>query len=197
MKDIMNIQIISGSVRQNRATPQVAEWVLSTARARSGEASYTLVDIKTFELPVFDEPRSPQGNPNRDVTGGVKKWLDTIGLADGYVFVTPEYNHGISSGLKNAIDFLDNQLVRKPIAIVSHGSVGGARANEQLRLIINSSLGGIPVPQSVTLVGSVEKGEVFTDNGTLTDAFAGVQKKLDGTLDALEWYTNALKAARI
>lgn len=192
----MNIQIIIGSVRRNRATPRVAQWVYTTALARHSGANYSLVDLKEFQLPIFDEPKSPQGNPSREVSGGVKQLLDTVSEADGYVFVTPEYNHGIPSALKNALDYLDNQLMKKPVAIVSHGSVGGARANEQLRLIVNSSLGAVPIPQSVTLVGSVERGEVFADEGTLTEVFAGVQPRLESMLEALEWYTSALKAAR-
>jgi NAD(P)H-dependent FMN reductase len=192
----MNIQIIIGSVRQNRATPQVAEWVHATAQARQGEVTYNLVDLKDFDLPLFDEPRSPQGNPDRQVTGEVKRWIDTVNEADGYVVVTPEYNHSLPSALKNAIDYLDNQLMKKPVAIISHGSVGGARANEHVRLIVNSTLGGVPIPQSITLVGSVERGGVFESDGTLTEAFAGVQPRLDGLLEALEWYTGALKAAR-
>lgn len=192
----MNIQIIIGSVRQNRATPKVAEWVYKTTRGRQEGIHYSLVDLKDFQLPVFDEPQSPQGNPDRQVTGGARQWLDTIAEADGYVIVTPEYNHGIPSGLKNALDYVDNQLMKKPVAIVSHGGVGGARANEQLRLIVNSSLGAVPIPQSITLVGSVEKGAVFQEDGSLTEAFSSAQTRLQGLLDAIEWYTAALRAAR-
>jgi NAD(P)H-dependent FMN reductase len=174
----------------------VARWVENTARQRDSQAEYAVVDLKDFNLPLFDEPMSPQDNKHRVVSGGVKAWLDALTAADGYVFVTPEYNHGVPSGLKNAIDFVDYQFTKKPAAIVSHGGVGGARANEQLRLILNSSLGATPIPQSVTLSGPVGKGEVITAEGELRENYTYLQPKLDGLLSGIEWYTDALKVAR-
>src|SRR5258706_11998643 len=65
-----------------------------------------------------------------------RTWAAKIGSFDGYVFVTPEYNHGISGALKNAIDFLFAEWNNKAAGFVSYGGAGGARAVEQLRLVL-------------------------------------------------------------
>lgn len=194
--DTLKILIIIGSIRENRVTPTVARWVENTAKQRESQVEYDLVDLKDFNLPLFDEPLSPQSNKERVVSGGVKAWLDALASADGYVFVTPEYNHSVPSALKNAIDFVDYQLTKKPAAIVSHGGMGGARANEHLRLILNSTLGVVPIPQSVTISGPVGKGEVITAKGELLPTYEMLQTKLDNLLGGIEWYAAALKAAR-
>jgi NAD(P)H-dependent FMN reductase len=87
--------------------------------------------IKDFNLPLLDEPVSPiMGQYSKPHT---KVWAAKIGSFDCYVFVTPEYNHGISGALKNAIDFLFREWNDKAAGFVSYGGVGGARAVEQLR----------------------------------------------------------------
>ena len=63
-------------------------------------------------------------------------WAAKIGSFDGYVFVTPEYNHGISGALKNAIDFLFREWNDKAAGFVSYGGACGARAVEPLRLVM-------------------------------------------------------------
>jgi NAD(P)H-dependent FMN reductase len=65
-----------------------------------------------------------------------KAWAAKIGSFDGYVFVTPEYNHGTSGALKNAIDFLFAEWNNKAAGFVSYGGASGARAVEQLRLVL-------------------------------------------------------------
>src|SRR2546423_10987761 len=100
---MLKIGIITGSTRPNRQSPAVATWVLEIARSRS-DAEYELVDIKDFELPLLDEPMPPSmGNYQQAHT---KRWAAKIASLDAFVFVSPEYNHGIPAALKNAIDFL-------------------------------------------------------------------------------------------
>ena len=92
------------------------------------------MDIKDFNLPLLDEPVPPsQGKYSKEHT---KKWAAKIASFDGYVFVTPEYNHGISGALKNAIDFLFAEWNNKAAGFVGYGSAGGARAVEHLRLVM-------------------------------------------------------------
>lgn len=190
----MKIQIITGSTREGRATNQVSAWVEKTARATQPEVTWEVVDLASFDLPIFNESISPQYNQDRQLTGGVKDWVEKVGQADAYVFVTPEYNHGVPGSLKNAIDFLDYQLKRKPVAIVSHGVVGGARANEQLRLVLNSTLGALPISESVTLTGMVAMGHVFNEDGTLNEAHAGAQQAGESMLESLVWLAQKLGA---
>ncbi len=189
----MKILVVSGSSREGRATPQIANWVMKYASQVEG-AEFELVDLVSFDLPVFSEGMPPQYNQNRELSGGVKDWVEKMGEADGYVIITPEYNHGMPGSLKNAIDYLDYQLKRKPVAIVSHGVVGGARANEQLRSVVNSTLGAVPISESVTLIGMVGMGQVFGEDGEVNEAHAGAKQALDGMLESIVWYTQKLSA---
>jgi len=128
---MIKIAIILGSTRPNRNGEAVAKWVYEIAKKRS-DAEFELVDIKDFNLPLLDEPAPPSmGQYSKPHT---KTWAAKIGSFDAYVFVTPEYNHGTSGALKNAIDFLFAEWNNKAAGFVSYGSVGGARAVEHLRL---------------------------------------------------------------
>lgn len=189
------IFIISGSNRQGRGTPKVANWVLQTAVKAEG-AEFELVDLADYELPFMQEASPPQSNPDRTLEGDAKKWVEKMGEADGYIIVTPEYNHSVPGYLKNALDTLDSQLKQKPVAIVSHGVIGGGRANEHLRLIVNSSLGAVAVPESVTLIAMPAFAEVFGENGALVEKYAHAQEPLESMIASTVWYTGALKTAR-
>jgi NAD(P)H-dependent FMN reductase len=130
---MLSIAIIIGSTRPGRKAEAVANWVYEIAQKRS-DAEFELVDIKDFNLPLLDEPVPPiMGQYNQPHT---KIWAAKMGSFDGYIFVTPEYNHGISGALKNAIDFLFAEWNNKAAGFVSYGGVGGARAVEQLRLVL-------------------------------------------------------------
>src|ERR1700704_4978854 len=129
----LRIGIIIGSTRPGRNGEAVAKWVYEIAQKRP-DAELELVDIKDFTLPLLDEPVSPiMGQYSKPHT---KVWAAKIGSFDGYVFVTPEYNHGISGALKNAIDFLFAEWNDKAAGFVSYGGAGGVRAVEQLRLVL-------------------------------------------------------------
>ncbi len=129
----IKIAVIIGSTRPGRNGEAVAKWVYEIAQKRS-DAEFELVDIKDYNLPLLDEPVPPSmgqyGKPH------TKKWAAKVGSFDGYVFVTPEYNHGLSGALKNAIDFLFAEWNNKAAGFVSYGGAGGARAVEQLRLVM-------------------------------------------------------------
>lgn len=193
----MNIQIITCSIRDGRATPRLARWTENKARELWDDIEIEPIDLKSYELPLYTEDPSPLDNKDRHPQPNVKAWLETLARADGYVFVTPEYNHGMPSALKNALDFVDVQLQRKPVAIVAHGSVGGARSIEQLKLVLNSSIGAVPVPQTVTLVGPVSRGEMLSEEGkVLSPTLSGAERALESTLNHLRWYTEALREKR-
>ena len=141
------IGIILGSTRPGRNGEQVAKWVLEIASART-DAEYELVDLLDYPLPHLDEPIPPSlGQYQNEHT---KAWADTIASFDGYVIVTPEYNHSTSGVLKNAIDYLFAEWGNKSVGFVSYGSAGGARAVEHLRLVAGE-LQMADVRQQVTL----------------------------------------------
>ena len=127
------IAIILGSTRPGRNGGAVAKWVLEHASTRS-DAEYELVDLLDFHLPHLDEaiPASLGQYQNEHT----RDWAAKVAEFDGYVFVTPEYNHSTSGALKNAIDFVYGEWNNKAAGFVSYGSAGGTRAVEHLRLIM-------------------------------------------------------------
>ena len=130
---MIRIAVIIGSTRPGRKGEEVARWVHEIAQKRD-DAEFELVDIKDFNLPLLDEPVSPvMGQYSQPHT---KAWAARIDSFDAYVFVTPEYNHGTSGALKNAIDFLYKEWNNKTAGFVSYGGAGGVRAVEQLRLVL-------------------------------------------------------------
>jgi NAD(P)H-dependent FMN reductase len=129
---VTRIGIILGSTRPNRNGEQVARWVYDIASHRT-DAEFELVDLRDYPLPHLDEPLSPSmGQYQHEHT---KSWADKIASFDGFVIVTPEYNHSTSGVLKNAIDYLYAEWNNKAVGFVSYGGVGGARAAEHLRLV--------------------------------------------------------------
>src|SRR2546422_11042635 len=127
----LRIAIILGSTRPGRNGEAVAKWIHEITKKRT-DAEFELVDIKDFNLPLLDEPMPPiMGQYSKPHT---KAWAAKIGSFGGYVFVTPEYNHGVPGALKNAIDFLFREWNDKAAGFVSYGGAGGARAVEQLSL---------------------------------------------------------------
>lgn len=131
----MNIAIVTGSTRPGRNNIAVARWAFELA-AKRRDASFELVDIADYQLPLLDEPIPPVvGRYSRAHT---KRWAAKIASFDGYVFVAPEYNHGTSAALKNAIDYLYAEWNDKAAGFVSYGAVGGARAVEHLRLVMGN-----------------------------------------------------------
>jgi NAD(P)H-dependent FMN reductase len=126
------IGIILGSTRPNRLGEQVAHWVRDVASGRD-DAQYELVDLRDFPLPHLDEPLPPSMGQYQNAH--TRDWAAKVASFDGFVMVTPEYNHSTSGVLKNAIDYLYAEWNNKAVGFVSYGTVGGARAVEHLRLV--------------------------------------------------------------
>jgi NAD(P)H-dependent FMN reductase len=190
----MKIAVVIGSVRENRVTDRLAKWVSEEAGKL---ADVETIDLKDYPMPFMDEAISPRYNPERTPKPEVKKWLDKIAEFDGYVFVTPEYNRSTSGVLKNAIDYLDFQMEKKPVALVGHGSSGGAQAIANLRMAL-PGVGAITVPQALFFTDRI--GNVIDEDGEvkegLNEAVAGQQSTLKAQMETLAWYVQALKAAR-
>jgi NAD(P)H-dependent FMN reductase len=130
---MLKVAIIIGSTRPGRKGEVVARWVHEIAAKRT-DASFEVVDIAAFDLPLLDEPLPPM--MNQYSKPHTRAWAAKIATFDAFVFVTPEYNHSTSGALKNAIDFLYREWNDKAAGFVGYGSVGGTRAVEQLRLVM-------------------------------------------------------------
>jgi NAD(P)H-dependent FMN reductase len=181
------IAIIVGSTRPGRKADAVARWVHGIA-AKRGDAEFEVVDIQDFNLPLLDEPVPPSlGQYSKPHT---KAWAAKIATFDAYVFVTPEYNHGTSGALKNAIDFLYAEWNNKAAGFVSYGSASGVRAVEQLRLVMGE-LQVADVRAQVML-------SLYTDfeNFTTFKPAAFHEKSVNAMLDQLVSWGRALKTVR-
>ncbi len=187
------IAVIVGSSREGRQTDKLAKWV---ANEVGKAADVEIVDLKDYPMPFFDEAISPRYNPERKADADTQKWLDKVAEFDGYVLVTPEYNRATSAVLKNAIDVLDYQMEKKPVALVGHGSSGGAQAIANLRMVV-PGVGAFTIPQAVFFTDQV--GAAIDEDGVLNaDLEAqpyGHQANLKTQAEALVWYANALTAA--
>lgn len=191
----MKLGIVIGTTREGRQTTKQAQWVANTA-AQFEDIEVTTIDLADYPMPFFAEPVSPRYNPNRTADPTAQKFLDVLAEQDAYIFVTPEYNHSIPGVLKNAFDYLDFQMLRKPAGIVSHGTVGGARAAMHLKEIISEAQ-AVPVSKFVALAGM---SDVIDEAGNLAETAKanpyGPQAGLEALLDDLLWFGQALKAAR-
>jgi NAD(P)H-dependent FMN reductase len=183
----LKIAIILGSTRPGRNGKAVADWVAEKASTRTA-AQYELVDLADHPLPHIDEALPP--SMGQYAGEHTKAWAEKIGSYDGYIFVTPEYNHSTSGVLKNAIDYLYAEWNNKAAAFVSYGSVGGARAIEHLRAI-TSELQIAHVRQQLSF-------SMFTDFENFSTFAPGPQHAQAAVtlFDQLESWTEAMKAVR-
>ena len=130
---MLKIGIIVGSTRPGRRGAPVAEWAHELLKSRK-DAEFELVDIADYHLPLLDEPAPPfMRQYSKDHT---KVWSAKIDSLDAFIFVTPEYNHGISAALKNAIDYLFHEWHNKAAGFIGYGGSSGIRAVESLRLVL-------------------------------------------------------------
>ena len=128
----LNIAIIAGSTRPGRHSADIAEWVLRTARRR-GDAMYDVIDLADHPLPHLDEEMPPIMGAYAGAH--TQSWAAAIDRYDGFVVVTPEYNHSIPGVLKNAIDYLYAEWNDKAAGVVAYGADNGVRAAEHLRVV--------------------------------------------------------------
>jgi NAD(P)H-dependent FMN reductase len=149
------------------------------------------LDLRDYPLPFFNEAGSTMSGPVQDEVG--RRWQRKIEAFDGFIFVTAEYNHGVPGVLKNALDYAYREWNRKPVAFVGYGSIGAARAIQELRLLVNA-LQMVPICPAVHLQGSdfmaVWKG------GKAIEDLPQLPAAATRMLDDLAWWVRALKTAR-
>ncbi|MDQ3845517.1 MAG: NAD(P)H-dependent oxidoreductase [Bacteroidota bacterium] len=184
---MISIAIIIGSTRPGRKGEAVARWVYDIAQKRA-DAAFELVDLLQFNLPLLDEPMPPA--MGKYLKQHTKDWSEKIASFDAYVFVTPEYNHGIPGALKNALDFLYTEWNNKVAGFVGYGNTGGVRSVEQLRLVM-AELQIADVREQVAL-------SIFTDfeNFRVFKPAAFHEQKLNAMLNQVISWGNALKHLR-
>lgn len=184
----LRIGIIIGSTRPGRHGEKVARWVHEKAQHRKG-VSYELVDLRDFNLPLLDEAMPPSmGQYEKDHT---KAWAAKVDSFDGFIFVTPEYNHSTSGALKNAIDFVYQEWNNKAAAFVSYGAASsGMRAVEHLRQIAAElQLADVRQQVAFSLFTDFENWDKFVPGPHHDEPFATM-------LDQLETWSDAMQSVR-
>jgi NAD(P)H-dependent FMN reductase len=183
----MRLGIILGSTRPGRVGEAVAQWAFEKAAKRT-DAEFEYVDIADFDLPLLDEPGPPSlGRYSKEHT---KRWAEKVRSLDGFIFVTPEYNHGISGALKNAIDFLFAEWNNKAAGFVGYGSMGGVRAIESMRLVMGELM--------VATVRAQVHLSLFTDfeNYQFFKPHERHENELHTVIDQVIAWSEALKKVR-
>ena len=184
---MIKIAVIIGSTRPNRNGEAVGRWTYDLARQRT-DAQFELIDLKEINLPLLDEPVPP--SMDQYSKPHTKSWAARIDPFDGFVFVTPEYNHSTCGALKNAIDFLYREWNNKAAGFVGYGSAGGARAVEHLRLIMAElQVATVRSQVMLSLASDFENYSVFKPA-------AAQEKSLKSMLDQLVAWAGALQSLR-
>ena len=177
------IPVLCGSIRRNRRSLRATQLIVDRVLEAGHEAH--LVDLRELALPQYDE------EPETEAHAGVVALREILGRSDASIWQSPEYNHSFTSAVKNAADFVDEELRRKPVGVAGLGGLsGGTRAIEQLKLVL-IELHALPIRDSVA----------FTDSRTLFDAEGTLQRpefipRIDLMVRELVWYARALKWGR-
>ncbi|HWM33761.1 MAG TPA: NAD(P)H-dependent oxidoreductase [Pseudolysinimonas sp.] len=183
----VRIGIIIGSTRPGRVGDQVGRWVLERAAQRD-DAEYELVDLADFRLPHLDE--AIPASAGRYAHDHTKAWAEKVDSFDGFVFVSPEYNHSTSGALKNAIDFVYREWNNKAAGLVSYGAAGGLRAAEHLRLVLGEvQVADVRQQVAFSLTTDFENYSVLAPTGPQ-------EAQLATLLDQLVSWAGALRAVR-
>jgi len=184
-----NLKIITASTRPGRKGPALADWIFETAKKHT-EFSVELLDLAVINLPFLDEPNHPR--LQKYEKEHTKKWSSTIASADAFIFVTPEYNYGYPATLKNAIDFLHNEWLYKPVGFVTYGGIaGGTRSMQAIKQVV-SAVKMVPVVEAVNIPFFTKH---FDENNKF-NADEGINKAAEGMLKELLKWAESLKAMR-
>lgn len=185
-----HILVITSTVREGRVGKKIAEWFLAEAEKATEEATFELLDIKDFDLPLFNEAVSPMYNQYSEIQNTL---AEKIGPADGFVIVTGEYNYSVPGSLKNFLDYLFAEWNHKPVSFVGYGAENGVRAVAHLVQIF-STLGAMPISAFGKTTHVKSPWEAFDEKGKIKPDL--VSNNIPAQLDELLWWAKILKTAR-
>ncbi len=199
MADILKIKVIIGSTRQGRFSEKPANWIYEEMKKKDG-VEVELLDLRDYPMPFFDEPMSPAMGGGKYSDPIVTKWAEKIKDGDAFIIVSPEYNHGYTAVLKNALDCIYPEWNKKAVGFVSWGGVGGARAVEQLRQVavelqMSPIRNAIHIPSEVYMAVAKASSPVNPELWNPVRAGWGVDR-VELFLNDLIWMAKALKMAR-
>lgn len=189
----LKIGVIISSTRETRFADKPTQWIVEKAKARP-ELEVEILDLRDFNLPFFNEVASNAWAPSQDPNAVA--WQEKLAEFDGFIFVVAEYNRAITGALKNAIDQAYVEWNKKVGGIVAYGSMGGARAAENLRTIM-IELQMVPIRSGVHIAGAeFMKVSPMGENAEMSSIEGAIGNSAKDMLDQLIWWGNATKAAR-
>ena len=193
MSEKIKIAVILGSVRIGRFGDKPAKMLTEIANKTEG-VEVDFIDLKEVNLPNFESAVSPAYVTNKDYGNEkINAFAERIGKADAFIMISPEYNHGYSSAIKNAIDSVYIEWNKKPVGFLSYGSAGGARAVEQLREVA-VELQMAPIRNAVHIMSP---WNLVDESGNLKEGVLNeYEKPRENMLEQLIWWAKALKTAR-
>jgi len=188
---LVRVGIILASVREGRRGEAFARWIQGLLAERP-DVEVELLDLREWPLPPYARRDSPNVAERAYAPGSLeRRWADRIAALDGFVIVTPEYNHSFPSALKSALDTLYAPWNHKPVTFVSYGGfAAGARAAEQLRLVA-IELRMVPVRDEVNIR---LPGYAADERGAPADPLYA--RKAKAALDDLLWWARVAKDGR-
>jgi NAD(P)H-dependent FMN reductase len=185
------ILVFYGSYRSDRMGIRLAQFVVEGLRARGLDTE--LIDAKAIGLPMLD--RMYKEYPKGGAPEGLEKLAAEIRAADGFVFISGEYNWGVQPGLKNLTDHFLEEWFWRPAAIASYsaGRFSGARAATAWHGILSEM--GMVVTSTTIAVGPI--AQTLSPDGKPTgDGGKALQAAFPRFTDDLLWWVEAAKAQR-
>jgi NAD(P)H-dependent FMN reductase len=195
----IKVKVIIGSTRQSRFSEKPAQWIYEEAKKLEGVEA-EILDLRDYPMPFFDSPMSPLMAKGQYANEVVKKWAAKINDGDAFIIVSPEYNHGYSAVLKNALDVIYPEWNRKPVGFVAYGSAMGARSVEQLRQVA-VELQMAPIRNAIHIPNDIFSAAMMGKGPQGPEMFEPIRKSPMGDrvqifFNDLLWWAKALKAAR-
>jgi NAD(P)H-dependent FMN reductase len=190
---MLNVKVILGSTRQGRFSEKALPWIKETLSTEPN-MQVEVLDLRDYDMPFYESAMSAKFVTNGDYGNEViNKWSAKIKEADAFIIIAPEYNHGYTAVLKNALDVIYSEWNNKPVAFIAYGGVGGARSVEQLRQVA-VELHMASVPSAVHIMAP---WFMLDETGALkADALDAYTNDLKTVSTQLNWWGEALKAAR-
>ena len=186
----LKVKVILGSTRQGRFSEIPGAWIMEQLKAQPGVEA-ELLDLRDYPMPFFEEAMPPSAKKEEYPNPIVEKWRLKVADGDAYIVIAPEYNHGYSAVLKNALDYVYPEWNKKAIGFVSYGSAMGARVVEQLREVA-VELQMAPVRAAIHMPWDT----VVKTRENASEGLAPYTERAKGLIEQLLWWGNALKTAR-
>lgn len=194
MEEALKIFVIIASTREGRFGHKPAAWIFEELK-KHANVSAELIDLRDWPLPFFDQPMNPSIKDKPYPYEIVERWSAKVAEPDGFIIVTPEYNHGYPAVLKNALDWVFREWADKPVGFAGYGNAGGARSIEQLRQVA-VELQMVPIRLAIHLPTEVFRAARTAPEPVDPAIFSPVAERAQAFLDQLLRYAEALRAMR-